>query len=163
MNGKSLFLNGNRLYQTGLSRSARRNKARRPICHDQTRMTQLELPNSFPHRSVEFGSSCHIPSTMNRYWYVPGSRYTTLSHNPGDLLLLLCFRGCEFLSQLLKLPARYTLIASGAVSLNVTRFFIFFSAIPSSLCSRTPRTGVPPVNTFRAPIWIVVLLSHGLM
>jgi hypothetical protein len=99
-----------------------------------TQMTQLKLPNSFVHRATDPGSSCHTPSTIKRYSYTPGSRYTILCHVSCIMSRLSWWSGCELVFQLLKLPLRCTLLAAGAWKVKVTRrFFIVHPSLSKPL------------------------------
>jgi hypothetical protein len=67
---------------------------------------------------VQRGSLSHEPSTKNLYSYLPGFKFTLITQFPFESFLALS----AFVSQLLKLPAKQTLLACGAYNLNCMIF-----------------------------------------
>lgn len=72
------------------------------------------VPNGFGARRAEWGSSCHSPSTMNRYAYRPGGRGISVDHFPSIFFTKLT--GC--FSQSVKSAASFTEAALGAARRN---------------------------------------------
>jgi hypothetical protein len=94
-------------------------------CIGHTQITLLRLPGPFVCPCTEPGPSGHKSksSTMKRYSYTPGSKQTVTFHIPFSLLVFTWLSGWELSSQPLKVPARCTLFASGALNLNVMGLF----------------------------------------
>lgn len=88
-------------------------------------MTLLWVPKELVITEGHFGSVTHEPSTKNLYSCLPGFKPTLISQLPLASFL----PESAFASQLLKLPARPTVFALGAYSLNTVAFALLNTVV----------------------------------
>src|SRR5258706_3783449 len=79
---------------------------------------QFCSPKPLGRRSLHWISSCHLPSTKNRYWCSPGSRGTVAFQVPSFCF----FNEIGLWSQAVKSPTNITFSADGAKYVNACFF-----------------------------------------